>query len=71
MKQIIHIVTKNVVQDAKHKKHVIVFEEIRGIRRLYRKGNGQGTSYRGRMNAWPFHEVKRQVEYKAAWKEFQ
>jgi len=66
-KQIIHGVTKQIVKEAKAKKQAIVFEEIRGIRNLYRKGNGQGRSFRGRMNSWPFHEVKRQVEYKAAW----
>jgi putative transposase len=65
-KQIIHGVTKQIVQEAKSNKQGIVFEEIRGIRNLYRKGNGRGKSFRGRMNSWPFHEVKRQVEYKAA-----
>jgi putative transposase len=65
--QIIHGVTKQIVQEAKANKQAIVFEEIRGIRTLYHKGNGQGRSFRGRMNSWPFHEVKRQVEYKAAW----
>lgn len=67
VEQIIHGVTRHIVQEAKARKQAIVFEEIRGIRNLYRKGNGQGRSFRGRMNSWPFHEVKRQVEYKAAW----
>jgi putative transposase len=67
VKQIIHGVTKRIVQEAKANRQAIVFEEIRGIRNIYRKGNGQGRSFRGRMNSWPFHEVKRQVEYKAAW----
>ena len=55
------------MQEAKANRQAIVFEEIRGIRNLYRRGNGQGKSFRGRMNSWPFHEVKRQIEYKAAW----
>ena len=67
VKQIIHRITKEVIQNAKVKIQAIVFEEIRGIRKLYRRGNGQGRSFRGRMNSWPFHEVKRQIEYKAAW----
>jgi len=67
VKQIIHGVTKQIVQEAKANGQAIVFEEIRGIRSLYRKGNGQGKAFRGRMNSWPFHEVKRQVEYKGAW----
>ncbi|MDA4131823.1 MAG: transposase, partial [Thaumarchaeota archaeon] len=67
VKQIIHGVTKQIVREAKARRQAIVFEQIRGIRNLYRKGNGQGRSFRGQMNSWPFHEVKRQVEYKAAW----
>jgi len=67
VRQIIHGVTKQIVQGAKAKGQAIVFEDIRGIRGLYRRGNGQGRFFRGRMNSWPFHEVKRQVEYKAAW----
>ncbi len=66
-KQLVHGVTKQIVQEAKANRQAIIFEEIRGIRNLYRKGNGQGKSFRDRMNSWPFHEVKRQIEYKAAW----
>ena len=45
----------------------MVLEDIRGIRALHRKGNGQGRKYRGRMNAWSFSEAQRQIEYKARW----
>src|SRR2546429_7345487 len=45
----------------------MVLEDIRGIRCLYRKGNGQGRKYRGRMNGWSFSEAQRQLEYKARW----
>jgi len=45
----------------------MVLEEIRGIRALYRKGNGQTRKYRGRMNGWSFREAQRQIEYKARW----
>jgi putative transposase len=67
IRQIIHGVTKRIVDDAKANKQAIVFEEITGIRNLYRKGNGQRRSFRSLMNSWPFQEVMRQVEYKAAW----
>lgn len=67
VRQIIHGVTKQIVREAMENNQAIVFEEIRGIRNLYRRGNGQGRSFGARMNSWPFHEVKRQVEYKAAW----
>lgn len=65
--QRIHRVSKAVVQDAREREFGIVLEKLKGIRRLYRKGNGQGSSFRGRMNSWMFHEFQRQVVYKAAW----
>ncbi|MDE1878484.1 MAG: transposase, partial [Thaumarchaeota archaeon] len=45
----------------------IIMEDIKGIRKLYRKGNGQGNIYRAKMNSWPFYELQRQIEYKARW----
>lgn len=66
-KQILHIITKAIVQSAKVNRQAIVFEEIKGIRKLYCRGNGQGRTYRAKMNSWPFGEAKRQTEYKAAW----
>lgn len=45
----------------------IIMEDIKGIRKLYRKGNGQGTKYREKMNSWSFYELQRQIEYKARW----
>jgi len=67
MTQILHQISKEIVQNAKCSGVGIVFEDIRYIRRLYRKGNGQTRWYRRRMNGWSFGELKRQVEYKAAW----
>jgi putative transposase len=65
--QMLHRVSKHIVAHAVENKQAIVFEDIRRIRRLYQKGNGQGRQYRGMMNSWPFHEIKRQIEYKAKW----
>ncbi|MGH9877160.1 MAG: RNA-guided endonuclease InsQ/TnpB family protein [Nitrososphaerales archaeon] len=65
--QMLHRLTKAIVQHAKQNKSSIAFEDIRHIRRLYKKGNYQGRAYRGRLNGWSFAEVKRQIEYKAAW----
>ena len=65
--QIIHRVSKKIVKEAKTSEQAIIFEDITGIRRLYRRGNGQSRNYRSKMNSWPFFEIKRQVEYKAAW----
>jgi len=40
-------------------------EDIKGIRKLYRKGNGQGNKYRGKMSTWSFYEL--QIQYKTLW----
>src|SRR6267378_5924534 len=64
---LLHTATKTIVTLAVQQKTAIVLENIEGIRSLYRKGNGQGRKYRGRMNGWSFGEAKRQLEYKARW----
>ena len=64
---LLHTATKTIVAVAVQQKTAIVLENIEGIRSLYRKGNGQGRKYRGRMNGWSFGEVQRQIEYKARW----
>ncbi len=65
--QLLHRLTKAIVRHAKQNKTSIAFEDIRHIRSMYQKGNYQGRSYRSRLNGWSFAEVKRQIEYKAAW----
>src|SRR5437867_5179490 len=64
---ILHTATKTIVAVAVQRRTVIILENIEGIRSLYRKGNGQGRKYRGRMNGWSFGEAQRQIEYKARW----
>jgi putative transposase len=64
---LLHRLTRAIIQQTKKNKSAIAFEDIRHIRRMYRKGNYQGRNFRGRMSAWSFAEVKRQIEYKAAW----
>src|SRR5207249_7760250 len=63
----LHNSTKTIVAVAVQRRTAIVLENIEGIRSLYRKGNGQGRKYRGRMNGWSFGEAQRQIEYKAIW----
>jgi putative transposase len=65
--QLLHKVSKQIVDSALQNRQVIVFEDVREIRRLYRKGNRQVKAFRARMNNWPFNETKRQIQYKAAW----
>lgn len=65
--QILHNVSKQIVADAKSQGFGIVMENLKGIRKLYRKGNGQGTDYRARLNSWSYYELQRQVDYKGRW----
>ena len=65
--QYIHKISKDIVQNAVETKSVIAFEDLKGIRKLYRKGNGQGNRYRKKMNGWQFYELQRQIQYKALW----
>jgi putative transposase len=65
---ILNRISKDVVERALENKSAIIFEDIRYIRSMYRKGNYQGRHYRRQMNSnWPYGEIKRQVEYKAQW----
>src|SRR2546422_3585266 len=57
--QLLHNATKTIVAAAVQRRTAIVLENIEGIRSLYRKGNGQGRKYRGRMNGWGFGEAQR------------
>ncbi len=66
-KQYIHKISKDIVDNAVKEKAVIVLENLKGIRKLYRKGNSQGNKYRRRLNGWQFFELQRQIEYKARW----
>jgi len=65
--QRLHAISSRIVSHAKRENFGIVMENLKGIRKLYRKGNGQGSSFRGRMNSWMFHEIQRQTDYKARW----
>ncbi len=60
-------ISKKIIDHARANQLGIVLEKLKGIRKLYRKGNGQGSSFRGRMNSWTFNEIQTQIEYKAAW----
>jgi len=64
---ILHNASKHLVEEAKRGSYAIVIEDLKGIRNLYRKGNGQGRWYRGLMNGWLFREFQRQLKYKAKW----
>ncbi len=67
IQQYLHKISKDIVQKARHSKSLIVFEDLKGIRKLYRKGNGQETKFRRKLNSWSFYELQRQIQYKASW----
>ena len=67
VRQYLHKISKDVVERAVKSKSMIVFEDLKGIRKLYRRSNGQGNKYRRRLNSWSYFELLRQVEYKASW----
>lgn len=67
VQQFLHKISKDIVSRAVESCSMIVLEDIKGIRKLYRKGNGQGNKFRRRLNSWSFYELQRQIEYKATW----
>lgn len=71
IQQRIHKISKAIVEHAKKQKAVIVLENLQGIRKLYRRGNGQGNTYRRKLNSWSFYELQRQIQYKAEWQGIQ
>ncbi|MDE1763429.1 MAG: transposase [Thaumarchaeota archaeon] len=67
VRQLLHKISKDIVSRAIQSKSMIVLEDIKGIRKLYRKGNGQGKNYRRKLNSWSFYELQRQIQYKSEW----
>ena len=67
VQQYLHIISKDIVKRAVETSSMIVLEDLKGIRKLYRKGNGQGNKYRRKLNSWSFYELQRQIQYKSAW----
>ena len=51
-KQYIHKISKQIVDNALETKSMIALENLKGIRKLYRKGNSQGNKYRKKLNGW-------------------
>ena len=66
-RQYLHRISRDIVGRAVREKTAIVLENLKGIRKMYRKGNGQGHRYRRRLNGWQFYELQRQIEYKSQW----
>jgi putative transposase len=45
----------------------IFMENLKGIRKLYRRGNGQGTRFRFRLNSWTRFKLQKMCDYKSQW----
>lgn len=65
---LLHGATNFIVGTAARNGAALALEDLTGIRRMYQRGNGQGSDYRFRLNSWPHWKAKRMLEYKAAWK---
>jgi IS605 OrfB family transposase len=65
--QYLYKITKDIIQKAKETKSALVLEDIKGIRKSYKKGNSQGNKFRRKLNSWSFYEFQRQIQHKAAW----
>jgi len=68
VEQILHAATNSIVETASRNQAALAVENLVGIRKLYRKGSGQGVNFRFRLNSWPHWRAKRMIEYKSAWK---
>jgi putative transposase len=66
--QILHAATNFIVESAANNRAALAIEDLTGIRKMYRRGNGQGADYRFRLNSWPHRKAKKMIEYKAPWK---
>jgi len=65
--QALHRISSRIVEKAKESRSPIILEKLTNIRNSSRRGNGQSRKMRGRLNRWSFHELQRQIEYKAKW----
>jgi putative transposase len=66
--QMLHAATNLIVETAIENSAALAVEDLRGMRKMYRKGNGQGPDYRFRLNSWPYSKAYRMLEYKSNWK---
>ncbi len=65
--QSLHKASKAIVERAKAMKAGIILERLTHILKSHRRGNGEGRRMRGRLHRWSFHELQRQIDYKARW----
>ncbi len=59
----LHQKTKEIVSTGKQ----VFVENLKGIRKLYRRGNGRGSRFRFRMNSWSRFKLQKMLDYKSRW----
>ncbi len=64
---LLHAATNFIVETALRNGAALALEDLTDIRKMYRRGNGQGEDYRFRLNSWPHWKAKQMLEYKSAW----
>jgi len=64
--QLLHAATNRIVDSAAKNRAALAIEDLTGIRKMYRRGNGKGADYRFRLNSWPHWREKKMTEYKSA-----
>jgi putative transposase len=65
--QILHAATNFMVDTAVRNGAAFAVEDLTDIRKMYRKGNGQGKDYHFRLNSWSHWKAAKMLEYKMAW----
>ncbi len=65
--QALHRVSTLIVEKARANKEAIVLENLKGIRYVHQKRNGERRGTRRRIALWPFHQLQSYIEYKARW----
>ena len=63
----LHNMSKRIVETAKRSQHGIVMEDIKGLRKLFRKGTRKSRRFRRRLNSWSFYKLQKMIEYKSRW----
>ncbi len=66
--QMLHAATNFMIAIAARNGAALALEDLTGIRKMYRRGNGRGEDYRFRLNSWTHWKAKRMIGYKARWK---
>lgn len=67
IKQTLNVISKHVVEKAIRNREAIILERLKGIRKVHKRGNGEGRDSRRRANLWPFRQLQQQIANKAAW----